>query len=204
MSKGVILSVAVMAVLAINKSIAQTNVKTAKEVKTKKTLVLYVGGGFTDYLAPIKIQPVNLQNNITRTSATGTIRIMWHPGYRLNFGIESGYSNFYSYHVKNNAVSGKLSLHAVPLLVVWSMPIIKRVNIFYGLGSYLLTTYLKYDGVVKSKTFSLGSNIALSYTQPLSKKLGIAAEAKWMNAFVTKDNLLSLEVQMVWKFLEFR
>jgi len=204
MSKGVILSVAVMAVLAINKSIAQTNVKTAKEVKTKKTLVLYVGGGFADYLAPIKIQPVNLQNNITRTSATGTIRIMWHPGYRLNFGIESGYSNFYSYHVKNNAVSGKLSLHAVPLLVVWSMPIIKRVNIFYGLGSYLLTTYLKYDGVVKSKTFSLGSNIALSYTQPLSKKLGIAAEAKWMNAFVTKDNLLSLEVQMVWKFLEFR
>ena len=204
MSKGVILSVAVMAVLAINKSIAQTNVKTAKEVKTKKTLVLYVGGGFTDYLAPIKIQPVNLQNNITRTSATGTIRIMWHPGYRLNLGIESGYSNFYSYHVKNNAVSGKLSLHAVPLLVVWSMPIIKRVNIFYGLGSYLLTTDLKYDGVVKSKTFSLGSNIALSYTQPLSKKLGIAAEAKWMNAFVTKDNLLSLEVQMVWKFLEFR
>ncbi len=204
MSKGVILSVAVMAVMAINKSFAQTNVKTYNQVKTKKTLVLYVGGGFADYLAPIKIQPVNLQNNITRTSATGTIRIMWHPGYRLNFGIESGYSNFYSYHVKNNAVSGKLSLHAVPLLVVWSMPIIKRVNIFYGLGSYLLTTYLKYDGVVKSKTFSLGSNIALSYTQPLSKKLGIAAEAKWMNAFVTKDNLLSLEVQMVWKFLEFR
>ena len=204
MSKGVILSVAVMAVMAINKSFAQTNVKTYNQVKTKKTLVLYVGGGFADYLAPIKIQPVNLQNNITRTSATGTIRIMWHPGYRLNLGIESGYSNFYSYHVKNNAVSGKLSLHAVPLLVVWSMPIIKRVNIFYGLGSYLLTTYLKYDGVVKSKTFSLGSNIALSYTQPLSKKLGIAAEAKWMNAFVTKDNLLSLEVQMVWKFLEFR
>lgn len=204
MSKGVILSVAVMAVMAINKSFAQTNVKTDKQIKSKKALVLYVGGGFADYLAPIKIQPVNLQNNITRTSATGTIRIMWHPGYRLNFGIESGYSNFYSYHVKNNAVSGKLSLHAVPLLVVWSMPIIKRVNIFYGLGSYLLTTNLKYDGVVKSKTFSLGSNIALSYTQPLSKKLGIAAEAKWMNAFVTKDNLLSLEVQMVWKFLEFR
>ncbi len=202
MSKGVILSVAVMAVIAINKSFAQTTVKTDK-VKTKKTLVLYVGGGLANYLAPIKIQPVNLQNNITRTSATGTIRIMWHPGYRLNLGIESGYSNFYSYYVKNNGVSGKLSLHAVPLLLVWSMPIIKRVNIFYGLGSYLLTTYLKYDGVVKSKTFSLGSNIALSYTHPLSKKLGIAAEAKWMNAFVTKDNLLSLEVQMVWKFLEF-
>ena len=63
---------------------------------------------------------------------------------------------------------------------------------------------LKYGGVVESKNFSLGSNIAISYTQPVSKKLGIAAEAKWMNAFVTKDNLLSVEVQLVWKFFEFK
>lgn len=198
------MAVVLMAVLPVNKSFSQSNVKAVDPVKRKKSLVVYVGGGLADYLAPIKIQPVNLQNNITRTSATGTIRIMWHPGFRLNLGIESGYSNFYSYRVKNNGVAGKLSLHAVPLLVVWSMPILKRVNIFYGLGSYLLTTDLNYEGVVKSKNVSLGSNIALSYTQPVSKKLGIAAEAKWMNAFVTKDNLLSAEVQLVWKFFEFK
>ena len=204
MSKAAFLAVVLMAVLPVNKSFSQSNVKAVDPVKRKKSLVVYVGGGLADYLAPIKIQPVNLQNNITRTSATGTIRIMWHPGFRLNLGIESGYSNFYSYRVKNNGVAGKLSLHAVPLLVVWSMPILKRVNIFYGLGSYLLTTDLNYEGVVKSKNVSLGSNIALSYTQPVSKKLGIAAEAKWMNAFVTKDNLLSAEVQLVWKFFEFK
>ena len=204
MSKAAFLAVVLMAVLPVNKSFSQSNVKAVDPVKRKKSLVVYVGGGLADYLAPIKIQPVNLQNNITRTSATGTIRIMWHPGFRLNLGIESGYSNFYSYRVKNNGVAGKLSLHAVPLLVVWSMPILKRVNIFYGLGSYLLTTDLNYEGVVKSKNVSLGSNIALSYTQPVSKKLGIAAEAKWMNAFVTKDNLLSVEVQLVWKFFEFK
>lgn len=204
MSKAAFLAVVLMAMLSVNNSFSQSNVKGSDPVKRKKSLVVYVGGGLADYLAPIKIQPVNLQNNITRTSATGTIRIMWHPGFRLNVGIESGYTNFYSYRVKNNGVNGKLSLHAVPLLVVWSMPLLKRVNIFYGLGSYLLTTDLNYDGVVKSKNFSLGSNIALSYTQPVSKKLGIAAEAKWMNAFVTKDNLLSVEVQLVWKFFEFK
>ena len=204
MSKAAFLAVVLMALLPVNKSFSQSNVKGSDPVKRKKSLVVYVGGGLADYLAPIKIQPVNLQNNVTRTSATGTIRIMWHPGFRLNVGIESGYTNFYSYRVKNNGVNGKLSLHAVPLLVVWSMPLLKRVNIFYGLGSYLLTTDLNYDGVVKSKNFSLGSNIALSYTQPVSKKLGIAAEAKWMNAFVTKDNLLSVEVQLVWKFFEFK
>ena len=204
MSKAAFLAVVLMAVLPVYKSFSQSNVKAIDQVKRKKSLVVYVGGGLADYLAPIKIQAVNLQNNITRTSATGTIRIMWHPGYRLNLGIESGYTNFYSYHVKNNGISGKLSLHAIPMLVVWSMPILKRVNIFYGLGSYLLTTGLKYGGVVESKNFSLGSNIAISYTQPVSKKLGIAAEAKWMNAFVTKDNLLSVEVQLVWKFFEFK
>ena len=76
---------------------------------------------------------------------------------------------------------------------------IKRVSIFAGIGSYWLTTRLNYDGQVKSKTFSLGSNIALSYIQPLSKTLGLAAEAKWMNAFETKDNLLSLQVLLVWQ-----
>jgi hypothetical protein len=82
------------------------------------------------------------------------------------------------------------------------MPVVKRVSIFAGLGSYWLTTNLNYNGHVKSKTFSLGSNIALSYTQPLSKTLGLAAEAKWMNAFETKDNLLSLQVLLVWRIFK--
>ena len=84
------MAVVLMAVLPVYKSFSQSNVKAIDQVKRKKSLVVYVGGGLADYLAPIKIQAVNLQNNITRTSATGTIRIMWHPGYRLNLGIESG------------------------------------------------------------------------------------------------------------------
>lgn len=204
MSKAAFLAFVLMAVLPVNKSFSQSNVKGSDSVKRTKSLVVCVGGGLANYLSPFKIQPVNLQNNIARTSATGTIRIMWHPGFRLNLGIETGYTNFYSYHVKNNGVNGEVSVHAVPLMVVWSMPVFKKVNIFYGLGSYLLTTDLNYEGVVKSRHFSLGSNIALSYTQPISKKLGIAAEAKWMDAFVTQDNLLSVEVQLVWKFFEFK
>jgi hypothetical protein len=127
---------------------------------------------------------------------------MWHPGYRLNLGLQSGFTNFYSYDVKNNNVDGKLKLSAVPILVVWSMPVFKNVNIFAGFGSYLLTTDLDYKEAVKSTTFSLGANIALNYTLPLSKNLDLGGEIEWMSAFETKDNLVALKANLIWKVFE--
>lgn len=202
MNKSVFLAVAFLAVMSINESFAQSNVKTESRIKKKQSFAVYVGGGLAQYVSPIPDAPVNLENKITKSSVAGTIRIMWQPGFRLNLGIESGYTNLYSYHVKNGNSNGNVSVNAVPLLIVWSMPIVKRVAIFAGLGSYVLTTHLNYNGAVKSKTTSLGSNIALTYTQPISKNLGIAAEAKWMNAYVTKDDVLSLQVLLVWKFFK--
>lgn len=196
------MAVVMLAVLSVNNLFAQSNVKTDTVVTRKQSFVLYVGGGLAGYTTTINPTAGILQGDVSKISPVGTFRIMWHPGYRLHLGIETGYTNFYSYHVKNGNVSGKVSLDAIPLLIVWSMPVVKRVSIFAGLGSYWLTTRLNYDGQVKSKTFSLGSNIALSYTQPLSKTLGLAAEAKWMNAFETKDNLLSLEVLLVWQIFK--
>lgn len=200
MNKAVFLAIALMAIMSINKSFAQSNVKTESKIKKKQSFAVYVGGGIGQYVSAIPNTPVNLENKITKSSAAGTIRIMWQPGFRLNLGLESGYTNLYSYNVKNGNSNGNVSVNAVPLLIVWSMPIVKRVAIFAGLGSYILTTHLNYNGAVKSKTTSLGSNIALTYTQPISKNLGIAAEAKWMNAYVTKDGVLSLQVLLVWKF----
>ena len=196
------MAVVMLAVLSVNNLFAQSNVKTDTVVTRKQSFVLYVGGGLGGYTTTINPTAGILQGDVSKISAVGTFRVMWHPGYRLHLGIETGYTNFYSYHVKNGNVSGKVSLDAIPLLIVWSMPVVKRVSIFAGIGSYWLTTRLNYDGQVKSKTFSLGSNIALSYTQPLSKTLGLAAEAKWMNAFETKDNLLSLQVLLVWQIFK--
>ena len=196
------MAVVMLAVLSVNNLFAQSNVKTDTVVTIKQSFVLYVGGGLAGYTTTINPTAGILQGDVSKISPVGTFRIMWHPGYRLRLGIETGYTNFYSYKVKNGNVSGKVSLDAIPLLIVWSMPVVKRVSIFAGIGSYWLTTRLNYDGQVKSKTFSLGSNIALSYTQPLSKTLGLAAEAKWMNAFETKDNLLSLQVLLVWQIFK--
>jgi hypothetical protein len=199
MSKKNFLVAALLLVLSVNSLFAQIAVKTDSAVKRKQSFVFYAGGGLARYTGTINPVPGILVDNVLKTSAAGTFRVMWHPGYRLRLGLESGYTNFYTYKVKNGTASGKVSLDAIPLLIVWSMPLTKRVEIFGGLGSYFLTTHLNYNGQVKSSTFSLGSNIALSYTQPLSKTLGLAAEAKWMNAFETKDDLISVQLLLVCK-----
>jgi hypothetical protein len=95
-----------------------------------------------------------------------------------------------------------MTLTAIPILITWSMPVVKRLHVFAGFGTYFLTTHLDYKGKVKSKNLSLGSNIALAYQQPVSKNLRLALEAKWMNAYVSRNSALSLQLLLAWKFLE--
>jgi hypothetical protein len=201
-NKRIILAVIIQAIMSVNLLFAQSNVKTDTIIPRKHYFVLHIGGGFSTYVAPINISSIGLPNSIKRNSVAFTARLMWYPNHRLRVGFETGYTNFYSYKVSNGNKKGSVNLNAIPLLIVWSMPIVKRVNIFAGFGSYILASQLNYNGIVNSKTFSLGSNIALSYTQPFSKRAGIAAEAKWMNAFETKDAALSLQVQLIWKFIQ--
>jgi hypothetical protein len=193
-----------MGLMSINKSFAQTNVKADTLAKRKQYLVLQVGGGVSTYVSSINIQPIELPGSIQKTTGNATVRLMWYPHYRLRLGLESGFTSFYSYQVKNGNTPGKVSLNAIPILAVWSMQIVPRLNIYAGIGTYIVTTHLDYNGVVNSKAFVLGSNLALSYTQPVSKKIGIAAEAKWMNAIETKDASLCVQVHMVWKMLEWK
>ncbi len=200
MNKAFFLAVLMLTGLSANHLFAQSNVKSSDPIKRKQAFTLYVGGGIGEYVNTVPSPPLGSQYNISRSSAIGTFRVMWQPGYRLNVGIETGYTNFYSFQLKNGNKPGKVSVHAIPMLIVWGMPIVKRVNIFAGLGSYLLTSELRYGGTVKSHTYSLGSNIALTYTVPLNKRLGLVTEAKWLNAFVTKDDVLSLQVLLAWKF----
>ena len=192
-----------LSIFLVDTACAQTINKKNGKPKRNYALVLYAGGGFAGYTANINTQPIGLQTDIKRTSLCGTVRIMWHPNYRLRLGLESGYTNFYSYSLKNGNSSGKVNLRAIPILIVWSIKIVNRVNLFAGFGSYFLTTHLDYNGRVKSSTLSLGSNVALNYVQPISKKCGVAIEGKWLNAFQTKDNMVSLQLQLVWKFLEY-
>ena len=202
MNKLFIPLISILIMVLSGKMYGQATTKTDAAAKKSHSWVMYVGGGFSSYIAPVNLRPVALAGSINRSSVSGTARLMWYPNHLLRFGVESGFTNFYSYNVKNGNTSGRVSLTAIPVLFVWSMEVVKRINVYAGVGTYILNTKLDYEQETKSRDFVLGSNIAVSYSLPLNKRLGIAAEAKWMNAFETKDAALSMQVQMVWKFVQ--
>ena len=191
-----------MSVLFFKTAVAQVTKKNANPKRIRQyALVLSAGAGVATYTSNIINQGLQISNK--RTYPNALIRVMWHPNYRLRVGVETGYTNFYSYSIINGDKTGKVTLSAIPILIVWSIPIVKRVNLFAGFGSYYLTTHLNYQGKVNSSSYSLGSNLAINYVQPITKKLGIAAEFKWINAFQTKDNQIALQAHLVWKFLQY-
>jgi len=186
-------------------AIAQAVLENKKDIDSAKksgefALVAYVGGGISFFTGNAGT-PAGLTSNITTTNPIGSIRIMWHPDHLLRVGLESGWHNFYSYSAENNSVKGKVNVQSIPILLVFSMPVFNRFNIFAGPGSYLITSKLNYRGEVKSTRLSLGWMAAVSYVYPLNDKLGIAGEFKWLNSWETKDQSLILQIQLKWKFL---
>jgi hypothetical protein len=130
------------------------------------------------------------------------LRIMWHPDHLLRLGIETGYVPFYTYKIDDGVNKGKMTMSAVPLLISWSMPVKKKFNVFVEYGLFLMNSTLDYLGTAKSSTNSLGYAVAANYIHPVSDNLGLAAEIKWMKATETKDEIISAQVQLVWKFFK--
>jgi hypothetical protein len=191
-----------MLLFCFNISVAQKKVKKERLPRRKPSFVLQAGGGASYYSGDVNLSSVAYPGTLNKWSPTGTVRLMWYPRYRLRLGLETGFTNFYRYKVKDTSGQGQVSLQAIPVLLVWSMQVLPRLNIYAGFGSYRLNTHLRYKGTVNSYDWVLGSNIAVSYTLPLSKRLGLAAEAKWADAFETKDAAFSLQLQLAWKVFQ--
>jgi len=166
------------------------------------SLVAYVSGGL-GYFSSDKGVPAYLQTSVTKLSPVTSVRIMWFPDHLLKMGLETGYVTFYSYNITDSAGGkGKVSLNAVPILLVWSMSITKNFNIFAGSGAYILNTQLDYKEKVISKKFSVGWVAAASYIYPLGKNTGLGLEGKWLYAAETSNGSLCTQLQFVWKFLK--
>lgn len=164
--------------------------------------VLYLSGGAGYYVsnsgAPAFLNPTisNLGHNLN-------FRIMWHPDHLLKVGLETGHMTFYSYTFKDSTgVNGKTKLSAIPVLIEWTMAVTKRLNLFAGSGVYFLHTNLDYQGRTTSPKLSIGWMAAGSYIHPLSATVGLGTEVKWMEAAETSNGIVSLQLQLVWKFLK--
>ena len=164
----------------------------------KQALLLYAGGGLSFYPGTPGV-PTHLETRVTPWAPSGTARLMWLPGHRLHVGIESGWTPVYSYSIEGPGPAGSVHLDAVPLLLVWSMPISERIRVFAGYGTYRLTTTLNYLGTTRTSMFSMGYSAAVSYVHPLTNRVGIDLELKWFNAAETRHTMLAAQLQLVWK-----
>ena len=163
-------------------------------------LVAYIGGGYSYYTAPPGGPPPGVPVDVTKSGLVGTVRLMWVPDHLIRLGLETGWTTFYNYTfgAQND---GKLSLSGVPVIVVWSMNVL-HVDLFAGAGYYRMNSNLDYHGTVNGTTWSLGWLAAGSYTHQISDNLGVAGELKWMNAVESHDAVMTIQVQLVWKILE--
>ena len=171
---------------------------------TKRAQYAWVvyGGGGPGYYVSNSGAPQYLSRKISNLSHVASFRLMWHPDHLLKVGLETGHLTFYTYRFRDSVDrEGVVKLKAVPVLIVWNMAVTKRLNLFAGSGVYFLRTNLDYRGNTTSKKLSIGWMTAASYIYPLSATVGLGSELKWMNASETSNGILSLQLQLVWKFL---
>ncbi len=165
------------------------------------SLVVYASGGL-GYYPSYAGALAYLRPRIANINPVSTLRLMWHPDHLLKLGLETGYMTFLSYTITDSANNkGKVVLNAIPVLLEWSMPLTKRINVFAGSGVYFTKTRLDYAGKTSSNKVSVGWMAAASYIHPLSKNLGLGTELKWLDAAESRDGSICLQLQLVWKFL---
>lgn len=162
-------------------------------------LVLGAGGGMSYYMTEPGV-PHHLHTVVNRFSPSASLRLMWYPDHRLRVGLETGWMTFYKYKIVDEPINGKLKLTAIPVLLVWSMQIGKRLNVYGGAGSYFITTRLDYVERIKSETFRLGWMLAANYAFNVSHEISLAPELKWYNASESKDHSLNLQLLILWNF----
>lgn len=164
--------------------------------------VAYIGGGMGYYATPAGT-PTAVNPTTSKWGFNSTVRVLWHPDHLLRVGLESGHMTFYSYTFTDSiGTRGKNAVTGVPLLLVASMPVTSRLNVFFGTGFYNLTTKLDYAGKTTAHKLSVGWMLATSYIQPVSKDLGIGLEVKWADAAQTVDASIIGQLQLVWKFIK--
>jgi hypothetical protein len=163
-------------------------------------VVLFGGAGLTRYVAEINT-PVGLRASVHREGSAFTLRAMWYPDHLLRIGIETGWVRFFSYTL-HGAADGNLYLSATPMLLVFSMPLTDRLNVYVGAGGYFVSSKLEFESTVRANELSQGWMLAASYVFPLTESFGIAAEAKWYNASQFEDATITAQAMIVWRCFE--
>jgi hypothetical protein len=176
----------------------------AQNADTTYALIVYGGGGFTRNLSQFDVLPSGLQRN----GFGGTLRIMMRPEHLLRVGLETGLTQVY--YVKSEGVQTDFgitdftsSMNAVPILLVFSMPLVEHLDIYAGSGGFLMYSNTESFGTqVTASAMSIGFMLGLSYMVPLEGDWGIGGELKWYHMDKFSDDNIMLHLMVSYRFLE--
>ena len=173
------------------------------------TIVVTAGGGLSYYSTHLGVPDAIQQTHVSRFGAPGSLRVMWYPDHRLRVGLETGWTTMYSYRGQVSSDPVHVYVSAVPVLLVFSMPLAwlrgtdrtltRRLAITAGTGVYLNYARLDYAGTVMTNTTSLGWMAAASYTYPIGRRFRVAGELKWFDAVAAENAAFTAEIQLVWR-----
>ncbi len=188
---------------------AQVDADTTAPKRDPYNFVVMIGGGISHYSRFIGVPPGVQNVTIDRLTVPATVRLMWYPDHRLRIGLESGRVPLYRYQLTASGEQARVGVSAVPILLVFSMPLAflsgterslaRRLSLTAGPGAYIVRSDLSYRGEVNNSKISIGWMVAVAYSQPVGRRLRLAAEVKWYNITATSDAVLSAQALLVWR-----
>ena len=172
-------------------------------------VVITVGGGLSYYSTYLGVPSTLQEPTVNRFGTPVTLRAMWYPDHRLRLGLETGVVPMYSYKGTVSGEQARVGVAAIPVLLVFSMPLAwlsgterslaRRLAVSGGSGAYILKSNLDYAGTVNTNRLSVGWMMAGSYTQPIGRRFRVATELKWYNVTATEDAVFTAQLQLVWR-----
>jgi hypothetical protein len=165
------------------------------------TLFVQGGGGFTYNVSDFD----NVPDGLSSSGLFGTVRVMWKPEHLLSFGIESGFQRVYSVEVSNvptqfGTISGTSVLNALPVLLIFSMPVIEHVEVYLGAGFGVLYSTVEFLGdKTVSNAYTPAFMAAGSYLHPISENFSLGGELRYVYFDRFVDQNVGLQVLLSYR-----
>ena len=184
---------AFLMLLFCNRIFAEDTLSSDENKERLYSLRFEVAYGASYYSTSANV-PLHLETHISKLKQIATARISWKTDHRLSVSLESGYYKIYSFTMKGPNAEGSISITSIPLLLEFSMPVMKNFHLRAGAGSYFQTTDLDYLGKVKSHVVNLGWMAGGSYILYSDKKSAGGVEVKWLDAAEAEHASVALQL----------
>jgi hypothetical protein len=157
-----------------------------------RCIKLILGGGYGHYFNTFTNV---LDEDVKVNRPSFSVRLVWQPEHKLRLGIESGLTYMYSttrIQVDGNAEKLTANLKVIPIFLSLSMAVIKRFELNFGTGWTSMVYTIRINKSDKNKvtgsSFSMSNfSAGCSYYIPLSKKIDLGTEVKYLYIGKTDD-----------------